>query len=95
MDGGFSMEFDMLKELLNLAVKNPSYIIPSIILFVIFLVLIAGKYRAKILDAIFDKIPWGKKLEQQYEKKLKEELEELKKDNVKTKASNDKTTQQE
>lgn len=84
------MELQLLKDLLSLAVKNPSWIIPILIAFCIFLVLVAGKYRAKILEAVFDKLPFGlgKRLESWYKGRLKEETEELDNDDKKQDEAN-------
>jgi hypothetical protein len=76
------VELEMIKELFSLAIKNPAYIMPALIVFVVFLVFIAGKNRAKILEAIFDKVPFGKTLEKWYKKGLKEELVELDRDDM-------------
>ena len=78
------MELEFIKNLFELAIKNPAYIIPAIVILVIFLVVVAGKYRAKIIETICDKLPFGigKHIEKWYEKRIDEEAAQLKEDDI-------------
>lgn len=78
------MELEVIKELFNLAVKNPAYIIPSIIILIVFLIIVAGKYRAHIVKAVCDKIPFGigKRLYNWYKNRIDEEDKELESDST-------------
>jgi len=56
--------------------------------FVIFVLFICGKFRGKIMVAIFRKVPFGKLLEKRYEKNIEEELKILHEDEAQPIGSN-------